>query len=502
MEDSTVLYSAISAFLLFLSFKFFFKSRASHINLPPSPRSIPILGHLHLIKPPIHRAFLNLSKKYGPIVSLKFGCQLVVMVSSPSAVEECFTKNDIVLANRPQLLMGKHLGYNYTNMVNSSYGDHWRNLRRISAIEIFSSARLNMFVDVRKDEIMRLLKKLSRNSFQDFAKVEVKLTISDLTFNNIIRMVAGKRYYGEDVGDEREARQFRELIGEVFEHSGATNPGDFVPILNWINRNYERKVKRLGETMDRRLQKMIDEIRSKQQGNTMIHRLLSLQQSQPQYYTDQIIKGLILVLVLAGTDTTAATLEWALSALLNNPDVLKKARDELDAEVGQENLIDEPHLTKLPYLQNIISETFRLYPVAPLLVPHLASNDCTIGEHNVPRNTMVLINAWAIQRDPNLWDDPLVFKPERFENGETESYKFMPFGLGRRACPGESLALRVVGLTLGSLIQCFDWKRVGKEEIDMTEKNGATMPKAQPLVAMCKARPIISKVIPEAIKNV
>ncbi|XWS68521.1 hypothetical protein CRYUN_Cryun04dG0097600 [Craigia yunnanensis] len=229
--------------------------------------------------------------------------------------------------------------------------------------------------------------------------------------------------------------------------------------------------------MDGRLQRMIDENRSKQEGNTMIHHLLSLQQSQPQYYTDQIIKGLILVLVLAGTDTTAATLEWALSALLNHPDVLKKARDELDAKVGQENLIDEPHISELPYLQNIKSETFRLYPAAPLLVPHLASHDCTIDEYNVPRNTMVLINAWAINRDPKLWDDPLIFKTERFENGETESYKFMPFGLGRRACPGANLAQRVVGLTLGSLIQCFDWKRVGKEEIDMTEGDGLQCPK-------------------------
>ena len=295
MEDTTVLYSAISAILLLLSFKFF-KSRASHINLPPSPPSIPILGHLHLIKPPIRRAFLNLSKKYGPIISLKFGSRLVVVVSSPSAIEECFTKNDIVLANRPLLMMGKHMGYNYTNMVTSPYGDHWRNLRRISAIEIFSSTRLSMFLNVRKDEIMQLLKKLSRDSLQDFAKVELKSALSDLTFNNIIRMIAGKRYYGEDVGDAGEARQFRELIREVFEYSGSNNPGDFVPILNWINGNYERKVKTLAKTMDGRLQRMIDENRSKQEGNsTMIHHLLSLQQSQPQYYTDQIIKGLILV---------------------------------------------------------------------------------------------------------------------------------------------------------------------------------------------------------------
>ncbi|OMO99964.1 Cytochrome P450 [Corchorus olitorius] len=296
MEDtiSVVLYILLSAILI----KFlWFKSRASHKNLPPSPPCIPFLGHLHLLKPPTHRAFLHLSNKYGPIISLKFGSRLVVTVSSPSAVEECFTKNDIVLADRPKLLMGKHLGYNYTNMVASPYGDHWRNLRRIGAIEIFSTTRLNMFVNVRKDEIRLLLKKLSRNSLGDFAQVELKSALSDLTFNNIVRMLAGKRYYGEDVADEAEAVQFRELIAEVFEYSGATNPSDFLPILNWINGKYVNKVKKLAKTMDGLLQRMVDDNRSKQQGNTVIDHLLSLQKSQPDYYTDQIIKGLILVRV-------------------------------------------------------------------------------------------------------------------------------------------------------------------------------------------------------------
>ncbi|OMO99954.1 Cytochrome P450 [Corchorus olitorius] len=209
---------------------------------------------------------------------------------------------------------------------------------------------------------------------------------------------------------------------------------------------------------------------------------------------------MVQVLVLAGTETVAATLEWALSVLLNHPDILEKAKEELDSEVGQQTLIDEPHISNLPYLQNIISETLRLYPAAPLLIPHMASNDCTIGGYNVPSNTIVLINAWAVHRDPKLWDDPLAFKPERFENpGETESYKFLPFGLGRRACPGLSLAHRVIGLALGSLIQCFEWKRVGNEEIDMTEGHGLTMPKAQPLVAMCRARPIMNKVLAGAV---
>ncbi|PON46381.1 Cytochrome P450, E-class, group I [Trema orientale] len=192
-----------------------------------------------------------------------------------------------------------------------------------------------------------------------------------------------------------------------------------------------------------------------------------------------------------------------MSNLLNHPRVLKKARAELDSHVGQQQLVDESDLSKLPYLHGIISETLRLYPAAPLLVPHYSSSDCTIGGYDVPRDTIVLVNAWAIHRDPTLWEDAETFKPERFENsGESEGYKLMPFGLGRRACPGMGLAQRVVGLTLGSLIQCFEWERISEEKIDMAEGKGLTMPKAVPLEAMCKARPIMNVVLSESVGDI
>ncbi|OMP03858.1 Cytochrome P450 [Corchorus olitorius] len=496
MEEATILYSSLSLIFLLFCLIFLFQSKKHPKNLPPSPpNSLPIIGHLHLLKPPIHRFYQTLSQKYGPIISLKLGYRLLVVVSSSTLAEECFTKNDIVLANRPKLIFGKHLGYNYTTVGAAPYGDHWRNLRRIGAIEIFSSSRLNTFTSVRKDEIRRLLVKLSRDSHRGFKKVEMKSMLSDLTFNNIMRMVAGKRYYGDEVTNEAEAREFKELITEAIKNGGAANPGDFLPILNWFGQGYEKKVKKLGKRMDGFLQKLIDERRMKENNNnSMIDHLLSLQKSEHHYYTDEIIKGFILNIILAGTDTSVVTLEWAMSNLLNHPEVLKKARAEIDSQIGQENLIDESDVSKLHYLQSIISETLRLYPAAPLLLPHMPSSDCTIGGYNVPCGAIVLVNAWAIHRDPKVWDDSTSFKPERFESEKGESHKLMPFGLGRRACPGATLAQRLVGLTLGSLIQCFDWERVDGKEIDMIEGKGSTMPKVQPLEAFCKARPIVNKV--------
>ncbi|KAB1222353.1 Isoflavone 2'-hydroxylase [Morella rubra] len=505
MED-ILLYSSLSLLVVLLALKLCLQSRTKSKHLPPSPSSLPILGHLHLVKKPLHRTFQSLSLKYGPIFSLRFGSRLVVIVSSPSIVEECFTKNDIVLANRPSTLATKHIGYNQTIVSVAPYGDHWRNLRRIGSLEIFSTNRLNMFSGIRRDEVKRLLVNLSRNSRQNLAKVKLSSMFLELSLNSVMRMVAGKRYYGygESVKEEEEARQFSQIMREALANGGASNPGEYVPILRWIDRGrLEKRLKSLAQRGDVFLQGLINEKKNKEEeGKTMIDRLLSLQKTQPEYYTDQIIKGLIWVLLAAGSDTSAATLEWAMSNLLNNPKTLKKARAELDSQIGEEKCIDETEASKLPYLQHIISETLRLHPPAPLLLPHMASEDCIIGGYDIPRNAMLLVNSWAIHRDPNLWDDAASFKPERFESGEGNAYMLLPFGLGRRACPGAGLAQRTVSLTLGSLIQCFEWERVSEEEVDMEEENGLTMPKAVPLEAMCKARPIMEKILSETADDV
>lgn len=204
---NTHLYSLFGFFLLVLAVKFLLPTGKKRKNLPPSPPAIPIIGHLHLLKQPIHRTLENLSRKYGPIVFLRFGSRSVILVSSPSLAEECFTKNDINFANRPPFLNGKHLHYNFTTVASANYGDHWRNLRRICAIEIFSSSRLNSSSGIRRDEIKHLARRLQQVSNTGFAKVDLRSMFTDLTFNIVMRMIAGKRYYGEDVNLIEEAKK-------------------------------------------------------------------------------------------------------------------------------------------------------------------------------------------------------------------------------------------------------------------------------------------------------
>ncbi|KAK7319217.1 hypothetical protein RJT34_03935 [Clitoria ternatea] len=480
---------------LFLIFNLVFKARKFK-NLPPGPPSLPIIGNLHHLKRPLHRTFNALSHKYGGVISLWFGSRLVVVVSSPSVFQECFTKNDIVLANRPRFLSGKYIFYNYTTLGTSPYGEHWRNLRRITTLDVLSTHRINSFTAVRRDETQRLVRKLAEDSSNDYAEVELTSKFYDMTFNNIMRMISGKRFYGDDcdMADVEEAREFRAMVSELLKLSGANNKNDFMPILRLFDyENLEKRLKKISHKTDTFLSGLLEEHRNrKERATTMVDHLLTLQESQPEYYTDEIIKGLALGMLIAGTDSSAVTLEWALSCVLNHPQVLKKVRDNIDTHVGQDRLMDESDLLKLPYLTNIVYETLRLYTPAPLSLPHSSSDECIIGGFKVPRDTIVLVNAWSIHRDPQLWSEATSFKPERFEKkGEID--KIIAFGLGRRACPGGGMALRAISLTLGLLIQCFEWKRICDEEIDMREENGFTLSRLVPLRAMCKARPVINK---------
>ena len=198
---------------------------------------------------------------------------------------------------------------------------------------------------------------------------------------------------------------------------------------------------------------------------------------------------------MAGTETTSTTIEWAMSLLLNHPAALKKAQAEMDASIGASRMVAADDVPRLSYLQCIINETLRLYPAAPLLLPHESSADCKVGGYDVPSGTMLIVNAYAIHRDPAVWEDPTAFRPERFEDGKGDGLLLMPFGMGRRRCPGETLALQTVGVVLGTLVQCFDWDRVDGAEVDMTEGVGITMPKAVALEAVCRPRAAMGDVL-------
>ncbi|XP_071702528.1 cytochrome P450 81Q32-like [Rutidosis leptorrhynchoides] len=471
-------------------------------NLPPTPFPVlPVIGHLHLLKKPVYRTLAKLSGHYGPVLYLQFGSRHVLHVSSPLAAEECLSKNDIVFANRPNMLSGQYFGYNYTALPWARYGDQWQTQRRISAMEILSTARLDSLSHIRLDEIRVLTRRLflSGNENPDQV-INLRTELFGFMFNVMTRMMGGKKYYGLESGKLEEAERFHDIVDDTNQVNCEAGLADMWPNLRWL---VARKIeKRYGDVQKRRdefMQEWIDEFRANGLVNgkgekTLLQVLLDLQDADPEYYTDEVIKSLSQALLHGGINTSVETMEWAMSLLLNNPPVLNKAQMEIDEHVGCDRLVVEEDLSKLPYLQWIIKETLRIHPPAPLLLPHESSKDCTVIGYHIPKGTMLLVNVWALQHDPNTWDRPEKFIPERFEGKENvgkakEGLIMMPFGSGRRRCPGENLALRIIGLGLASIIQCFDWKRVTDELVDMSESGGFTAPKAQPLMAKYRTRP-------------
>lgn len=476
-------------------------------NLPPSPLALPIIGHLYLIKKtvPIYQALGSLASKHGPIMYLRFGAMPVLVVSSASAVEDCFTKNDIIFANRPKSMAGDHFTYNYTAYVWAPYGHVWRTLRRFTVIEIFSSNNLKKSFPILEDEVHHLLRLLFTHSASGNQKVELKPLFSILSVNFMMRIVAGKRGTEEGAGaaNMEVAKKFLLEFKEIFFPSMIMNVCDFFPILRLIGygKGIEKRFVRIQKMRDEYMQNLIDDIRirlkktsssfeaASMRNKSLIETLLSLQESEPEFYSDDVLKSIIVIMFVAGVETTAVSLEWAMSLLLNNPDVLQKVRAEIDCNVGNGRMLNDLDLVNLPYLRCVVNETLRLYPPAPLLLPHFSSEDCILGGYHIPRGTALMVNTWAMHRDSEAWEEPNKFKPERFEtiHSEREGFKHIPFGMGRRACPGAGMAIRTISFALGSLIQCFEWEKVG-QEVDMTASYGISLSKTVPLVAMCSPR--------------
>ncbi|CAL1377071.1 unnamed protein product [Linum trigynum] len=500
-------------FLFLLACYFFPKRRPNSSKLlPPSPPSLLIIGHLHLLSSHSpHRSLHNLAAKYGAVLLLRFGSRDVLVISSPSAVEECFTDNDVAFANRPHSLGGKHLNYNFSTIGACNYGDRWRRLRRLTTLELFSPPRVAAFAATRRVEAGLMLKELLHEAESGEGRVNLSSKFRWFAFNAMLRMVAGKRYfgYGELDSVDKEAKEFQDLIGEFTAIQGSSAPNDFFPLLRWLDfGSLEKRMKSIMDKLDGFLQRLVDTFREANPrsaesqssqpdgGETLIDVMLSLQETEPEFYTDETIKGVILVMLIAGTETSSTTMEWAMALLLNNPEAMSNLASDIYQNVGFGRLLEETDLPKLNYLQNVIDETLRLYPPVPLLIPHESSEETTVCGYNVPKGVMLLVNVWSLHRDPELWGaEPDRFLPERFGGGaammmtkKEVKYKLVPFGAGRRACPGDVLGKKVVGMALGALLQAFEFSRVHGVEIDMAESTGLTMARAHTLEVLCKPR--------------
>ncbi|XP_058735447.1 cytochrome P450 CYP82D47-like [Vicia villosa] len=501
------------ATLLFLFLLFWL--RRSHINTaaakktppPEAGGAWPLIGHLHLLggSQPPHVTLGKLADKYGPIFTLRLGVHRTLVVSSYEMAKQCFTVNDKAFASRPKSLAFEVMGYNFSMIGFSPYGFYWRTVRKIATVHVLSAQRIDMLKHVMESEVKIAMKESynfwikMKNNKETSERVitEMKKWFGDIAINVMFRMVVGKRF---DV-DEEENRRIRKTLRDFFDLSGSFVVSDAIPYLRWLDLDgKEKEMKKIAKELDEFVRVCLDQHKRdrKPAGGELdfMDVLLSTidDQDLDGRDSDTTVKATCLTLILAGTDTTAGTLTWTLSLLLNNREVLNKAIQELDTQTGREKMIMESDLNKLEYLQAIIKETLRLYPPSPLSLPHESIEDCIVGGYHVPAGTHLLTNLSKLQRDPMLYSNPLEFRPERFlarhkdVDVKGQHFELIPFDAGRRICPGISFGLQLMQITLATLLHGFDIVNSDEGLVDMAEQSGITNIKASPLQVILTPR--------------
>ncbi|KAL1568070.1 dimethylnonatriene synthase-like [Salvia divinorum] len=478
-----------------------FKSTSNSVATPPQPPGAwPLIGHLHLLDGPIPVARIlgAMADSHGPVFSLRLGSHHGVVVSSWEAMKECFTTNDRVFASRPSMAVTKYLGYDGASFGISPYGPYWRDVRKMVTVDLLTARRLDDFGHVRVEEIDGFVENLYSMSGGSRTEEAVALSgrIELLTFNIIVRMLAGKRFsFSKESHDKNGG--FQEAIKKVLYLGGVFVFSDAVPALEWLDiGGYIKSMKQTFKEVDNVLEGWVQErIHTRKQNNDqsvsdfMDVMLKSIEENEmvDGYTRETVIKATILMLIMTGSESTSETIIWAISLLLSNPRTLKLAQDEIDKIVGRDRFVQESDIQNLPYLQAIYKETLRLYPPGPLSGPREALEDCRIGKYHIPKGTRLVANLWKLHRDPNVWSDPDEFRPERFLNEKSEvhfkgqCFEFIPFSSGRRMCPGMTFGLQVIHLTLARLLQSFDLSMPDGEKVDMSEGLGIALPKLKPL---------------------
>lgn len=475
-------------------------------SLPPGPRGWPVLGNIFDLGTLPHRSLSTLKQQYGPVVWLKLGSVKTMVVLSSGAAEEFFKNHDLAFIDRTILQTMKSHNYDRSSIAFSSYSIYWRTLRRICSIEIFTNKKIKETVLIRQkcvdDMVLWIEEKIKTGATSS------GIVVTQFVFPTLFNFI-GNLTLSRDLVDPHStmATEFYEAMSGFAECVIRPNISDLFPWLKWLDLQGLRKRsdQNLGKAIEIVTQFVQERVEQRQQmkerrssntaGKDFLDVLLDfegIQKDELAKLSYHQVTIFLLEMFFAGTETLSTTVEWVMCELLKNPQALVKIKDELERVVGANKKMEDSDIDNLHYLQAVIKETLRLHPPAPLIIKK-AMDDTDFMGYKIPKHTQVFVNAWAIGRDEESWgNDALVFKPERFLGSDIQykgqHFKFIPFGAGRRICPGLPLAHRLVPLILGSLLHHFDWELCnnasGNTILDMTETMGVTAKKLHPLKAI------------------
>ncbi|CAI9088250.1 OLC1v1022530C1 [Oldenlandia corymbosa var. corymbosa] len=472
-----LLTSALFITLLFQKFRAKYKTKSSSeisLQLPPGPKKLPFIGNLHLLGSLPHRAFRDLANKYGPIMHLQLGEVSMIVVSSPETAKEVMQTQDLNFASRPSIIASDIIAYNSSNISFSPHGDYWRQLRKIYTLELSGLTRVHSFRSLREEEASNLIRRIAGNAGSTI----------DLTqeIHTSIYTISSRASFGNK---SKYLKEFIYTIQEFIKSASGFNIADVYPSIKFLHviGGMNSKLMNCHKITDKLLDAIINERRTgkllDQTNKDFVDVLLQYFREDKNLefsMTMDNIKAVLLDIFLAGSGSSAKTINWTMSEMMKNPKIMEKAQEEITRVFGERSHVDEACFDKLKYLKSVIKETLRLHPPGPLLLPRVSNENCIINGYKIPAKIKVIVNAWAINRHPSYWKDAETFNPDRFLenplNYKGTHFEYIPFGAGRRMCPGIQFGTVNVELTLAKLLYHFDWKLpngMKPEDLNMTE---------------------------------
>ncbi|KAK9039736.1 hypothetical protein V6N11_014929 [Hibiscus sabdariffa] len=481
-------------------------SRLRRKRFPPGPKGLPIIGNMMMMDQLTHRGLAKLAHTYGGIFHLKMGFLHMVAISNPEMARQVLQVQDNIFSNRPATIAISYLTYDRADMAFAHYGPFWRQMRKLSAMKLFSRKRAESWESIR-DEVDSHVKAVASNTGN---VVNMGELIFNLTKNIIYRAAFG-------CISQQGQEEFIRILQEFSKLFGAFNIADFIPWLGWADpQGLNTRLEKARSALDKFIDTIIDDHIDKKMRNNggsdvgdtdMVDDLLTFYTEEAEVnqsedlqnsikLTRDNIKAIIMDVMFGGTETVASAIEWALAELMRNPEEMKRVQQELAEVVGLDRRVEESDLDKLTYLKCTVKETLRLHPPIPLLL-HETAEDAVVAGYEIPARSRVMINAWAIGRDKNLWEEADSFKPSRFlregvPDFKGSNFEFIPFGSGRRrSCPGMQLGLYALDMAVAHLLPCFTWELpdgMKPSELDMSDIFGLTAPRATRLYAVPKKR--------------